>query len=90
MSGGAVARMLKCAVRTAVEGNGGTAVEIAAAVALVSGHSLRSGLVTSAFAAGLPAEDVMRQTRHRDVKVLLGYRRHATAFVGNVSGRVGL
>ena len=32
----------------------------------------------------------MRQTRHRDVKTLVGYRRHATAFVANVSGRVGL
>ena len=36
------------------------------------------------------ARKVMRHTRDRDLKTLLGYRRHATAFVGNVSGRIGL
>ncbi|WP_366927730.1 tyrosine-type recombinase/integrase [Brevundimonas sp.] len=90
LTGGSVARTLKTCVRTAATVAGADAKEAAAATARVSGHSLRSGLVTSAFAAGLTAEDVMRQTRHRDVRVLLGYRRHATAFVANVSGRVGL
>ena len=90
MSGGSVARVLKrCVVRAATSA-GASGEEVIHLTARTSGHSLRAGLVTSAFAAGLTAEDVMRQTRHRDVKVLLGYRRHATAFIGNVSGRVGL
>lgn len=87
---GSVARILKGLVAGASARAGASTNEIASASSLISGHSLRAGLVTSAFAAGLTAEDVMRQTRHRDVKVLLGYRRHATAFVANVSGRVGL
>jgi len=90
LTAGSVSRILKATVSGRARGGGATEEEIAATTALVSGHSLRAGLVTSAFSAGLTAEDVMRQTRHRDVKVLLGYRRHATAFVGNVSGRVGL
>jgi len=90
MTAGSVARMLKGVVSGSAVRNGATPEEANASAARISGHSLRSGLVTTAFAAGLTAEDVMRQTRHRDVKVLLGYRRHATAFVANVSGRVGL
>ncbi|QTC90473.1 tyrosine-type recombinase/integrase [Brevundimonas goettingensis] len=90
MSGGSIARVLKRCVARASSAAGASDEEAGRLTARTSGHSLRAGLVTAAFAAGLTAEDVMRQTRHRDVKVLLGYRRHATAFVGNVSGRVGL
>lgn len=90
MAAGDVARVLKAAVRANAATAGADEAEFASVSATVSGHSLRAGLVTTAFAAGLTAEDVMRQTRHRDIKVLLGYRRHATAFVGNVSGRIGL
>ena len=90
LDGGSVARIIKAAVARAATASGATADELAAALERVSGHSLRSGLVTTAFGAGISAEDVMRQTRHRDVKTLIGYRRHATAFVANVSGRVGL
>ena len=90
MDGGSVARLLRRVVARAAAAAGASEAEVEAALQRVSGHSLRAGLVTTAFAAGLSAEDVMRQTRHRDVKTLLGYRRHATAFVANVSGRVGL
>lgn len=85
-----MARALKAAVTPPAEVSGASEYEAKATNAKVSGHSLRSGLVTTAFAAGLTAEDLMRQTRHRDAKVLLGYRRHAAAFVANVSGKVGL
>jgi integrase len=90
IDGGSVARIVRAVVARAALGGGASAAEIATALHRLSGHSLRSGLVTTAFAAGLASEDVMRQTRHRDLKTLLGYRRHATAFIGNVSGRVGL
>lgn len=85
---------VRCAIRDAVEraakAGGASPVEIEALLDRLSGHSLRAGLVTTAFAAGLPSEDVQRQTRHRDLKTLLGYRRHASAFIGNVSGKIGL
>ncbi|WP_421731623.1 site-specific integrase [Brevundimonas sp.] len=90
LTDGSVSRILKQRASAASLSAGATSGEALAIAKSTSGHSLRAGLVTSAFAAGLTAEDVMRQTRHRDVRVLLGYRRHATAFVGNVSGRVGL
>lgn len=90
LDGGSVSRIVKRAAARAVEAHGATPEEVEAALERISGHSLRSGLVTTAFDKGLNAEDIMRQTRHRDVKTLLGYRRHATAFVANVSGRIGL
>ena len=90
LDGGSICRIVKRAVARSADAMGASPAESMAAVVGMSGHSLRAGLVTTAFGAGLPAEDVMRQTRHRDVKTLLRYRRHATAFVANVSGRVGL
>ena len=90
MDGGSISAIVKRAVARAAVARGANQAEAADSILGISGHSLRSGLVTTAFGAGVSAEDVMRQTRHRDVKTLLGYRRHATAFVGNVSGRLGL
>lgn len=90
IDGGSIARIVKRSVARAAEAEGASADEIVQAVVRMSGHSLRSGLVTTAFAAGLTSEDVMRQTRHRNINTLLSYRRHATAFVGNVTGRIGL
>jgi integrase len=42
---------------------------------LFSGHSLRSGFVTSALAAGAGELDVMEQTRHTSAKMLKVYSR---------------
>jgi len=90
LSGEGVSLIIRSAVEREAVRQRASPEEIAARLHRLSGHSLRSGLVTSAFAAGLCAEDVMRQTRHRNVQTLVRYRRHATAFVQNVSGRVGL
>jgi integrase len=90
LSGAAVTEIIRRVITTQAEGQGASPEEVEARLQGVSGHSLRSGLVTTAFASGISAEDVMRQTRHRNVQTLVRYRRHATAFVGNVSGRVGL
>ncbi len=87
---GSVARIIRRSVARAAAVNGATPAEVAATLDRLSGHSLRAGLVTTCFAMGLSESDVQRQTRHRDLKTLIGYRRHATAFVGNVSGKVGL
>ena len=90
LAGYGVRSVIRNAVARAAKAGGASASELEAALRGLSGHSLRAGLVTTAFAAGLTSEDVMRQTRHRDLKTLLGYRRHATAFIGNISGKVGL
>ncbi|WP_280420867.1 tyrosine-type recombinase/integrase [Nocardia carnea] len=42
-------------------------------IARISGHSLRSGFVTQSFRAGVPVEDIMRQTGHKRVETVLRY-----------------
>jgi site-specific recombinase XerD len=48
--------------------------------AIFSGHSLRSGFVTSALQAGADMLRVMDVTRHRQVNTLKTYDRRAKAF----------
>ena len=55
----------------------------AAQVDLLGGHSLRSGFVTEAFRAGADAHSIMRQTGHRDPKMLEVYAREFAPLVGN-------
>ncbi|MEQ1702120.1 MAG: tyrosine-type recombinase/integrase [Ilumatobacteraceae bacterium] len=45
--------------------------------ALYSSHSLRAGWVTEARANGVPAQDIMRHTRHTDARMLHVYDRPA-------------
>jgi len=54
--------------------------------ALLSGHSLRSGYATAAAGAGIEERKIANVTRHKDLPVLRGYIRSATAFddVGEV------
>lgn len=56
----------------------------------VSAHSLRAGLVTDGFAAGVPEAVIMEQTGHRSHAVMAGYRREANLFRQNVAASVGL
>lgn len=56
----------------------------------VGGHSLRAGLVTDAFAAGVPEAVIMEQTGHRSHQVMAGYRREANLFKQNAAAAVGL
>jgi integrase len=51
-----------------------------------SGHSLRRGLLTSASEAGVALKDLMRQARHKDPKVALGYIDVADMWKRNASG----
>lgn len=55
-----------------------------------SGHSLRSGLATSAGQHGVEERIAMRQTRHRSVTTFRIYQRDGELFRDNASGRVGL
>jgi site-specific recombinase XerD len=53
---------------------------------LLSGHSLRAGYATEAAAAGVEERKIANVTRHKNLPVLRGYIRTATAFddVGEV------
>jgi integrase len=66
----------------------------AAAVGLestdVAGHSLRSGLATSAAAAGVSERAIMAQTGHRSLATLRKYIRSGSLFLENAAARVGL
>src|ERR1035437_1360547 len=52
----------------------------------LSGHSLRAGYATAAAAAGVEERKIANVTRHKNLPVLRGYIRAATAFddVGEV------
>lgn len=55
-----------------------------------SGHSLRIGFVTAAYAAGVPEDAIMDQTGHRSIPTVRRYKRRATLFQGNAAAQVGL
>jgi site-specific recombinase XerD len=55
-----------------------------------AGHSLRSGLATSAAAAGASERSIMNQTGHRSVKTLRRYIRDGSLFRENAVAVVGL
>ena len=52
----------------------------------LSGHSLRAGYATAAAAAGVEERKIANVTRHKNITVLRGYIRRATAYddVGEV------
>jgi integrase len=58
--------------------------------ALVAGHSLRSGMATSAARAGATEADIMRQTGHKSLPVLRRYIRRGSLFTDNPAAKLGL
>jgi integrase len=54
-----------------------------------SGHSLRAGFITTAAARGVPLDRIMRQSRHKDQRVLQTYIRPATLFRQNPTEGLG-
>jgi site-specific recombinase XerD len=56
----------------------------------LAGHSLRSGMATSAALAGATETEIMRHTGHRSIAVLQRYIRAGTLFHGNAAARLGL
>jgi len=52
----------------------------------ISGHSLRSGLVTSAAQIGVSAFKIQQQTGHRSAEMLARYIRDANLFENNAAG----
>jgi integrase len=55
-----------------------------------AGHSLRSGMVTSAARAGASEAEIANQTGHRSVAVLRRYIRRGSLFDQNAASRLGL
>jgi site-specific recombinase XerD len=58
--------------------------------AAFSGHSLRSGLATSAAEGGASERAIMEQTRHRSLKQVRKYIRRGSLFRDNAAARSGL
>jgi len=56
----------------------------------LAGHSLRSGLATSAAAAGVSERAIMAQTGHRSLTTLRKYIRSGSLFLENAAAKVGL
>jgi len=52
----------------------------------ISGHSLRSGLVTSAAQIGVSSHKIQQQTGHRSEAMVAKYIRDANLFVNNAAG----
>lgn len=57
---------------------------------LFSGHSLRSGLATSAAIAGASERQIMAQTGHKNSAMVRRYIRNAEVFRDNVVSKIGL
>ena len=65
-------------------------VELGIDPALVSGHSLRSGFVTAAAAAGRSEYDIMRHTRHKSGEMVRRYIRPNTLFQDSLAASMSL
>ena len=55
-----------------------------------SGHSLRSGLITTAANRGVDERSIMKQSGHKSLTVMRGYIQDATLFKNNAATHVGL
>lgn len=55
-----------------------------------AGHSLRSGLATSAAAAGVPERHIMDQTGHKSERMVRMYIRRGSLYRNNAAAAVGL
>ena len=57
---------------------------------LFSAHSLRAGLITSAYDAGVSEDATMRQSRHKNARMSRRYDRSKKQFRNNAAAKVGL
>ena len=56
----------------------------------MSAHALRVGFITEAYNSGVRDEDIMRHTRHRDLRTLRGYVRRAGLIGESPAGMLDL
>jgi integrase len=56
----------------------------------LSAHALRVGFITEAYDKGVRDEDIMRHTRHRDLRTMRGYVRRASLLSESPAGALDL
>ena len=56
----------------------------------MSAHALRVGFITEAYGQGVRDEDIMRHTRHRDLRTMRGYVRRAGLLSESPAGALDL
>lgn len=86
----AVARVIKRSVIAAELLNGSTIEEATATASKFAGHSLRSGLATSASANDAPGQAIQRQLRHKKFDTTMRYIRSGQLYKQNAAGMAGL
>ncbi|WP_424753356.1 site-specific integrase [Methylobacterium sp.] len=85
-----VARIVQRSVEAAALAGGATIEDAARLAAAYSGHSLRSGLATSAAANDAPGYAIQKQLRHKRFDTTSGYIRSGQLFKQNPAGMAGL
>jgi integrase len=85
LTGAAVALVVKRLIKQAGLADGLTADEARARADTFSGHSLRSGLATSAAENDAPGHSIQRQLRHKSFTTTIGYIRSGSLFKGNAA-----
>jgi integrase len=58
--------------------------------ARLSAHALRVGFITEAYGAGVRDDDIMRHTRHRDLRTMRGYVQRAGLLTESPAGALDL
>ncbi|MCJ2097690.1 tyrosine-type recombinase/integrase [Methylobacterium sp. E-046] len=86
----AVARIVQRTVEAAARAEGHAPEEARRLAAAYAGHSLRSGLATSAAANDAPGHAIQRQLRHKRFDTTSGYIRSGQLFKQNPAGMAGL
>ena len=86
----AVARIVQRTVEAAALADGHAPEEAHRITAAFAGHSLRSGLATSAAANDAPGHAIQRQLRHKRFDTTSGYIRSGQLFKQNPAGMAGL
>ena len=56
----------------------------------LSAHALRVGFITEAYGKGVRDEDIMRHTRHRDLRTMRGYVQRAGLITDSPAGTLDL
>ena len=90
LTGRTIAEIVKRAIVALALREGATQRQAEERAAAYAGHSLRSGLATSAAANDAPGHAIQRQLRHRKFDTTAGYIRAGQLFKQNAAGMAGL
>jgi integrase len=85
-----VAFVIKRAIVAGAVAGGASKEEAVATAKKFAGHSLRSGLATSAAANRAPGHLIQRQLRHKKFDTTAGYIREAELLIENAAAMAGL